>query len=150
MQSKDCLSRDKQVRNTVYAGIEAGKKDCLCKGLKIVYRLPEQGNKCNIPQLKVSLEAIFSEIIRANKKAFIFREGNCRINVLHPSLSKSFALSIYSRDPSCNHDGSLEDHYCVSLFKLKFLIRTLRHMFCLPKPSNISGGKWLRKFRFVK
>ena len=64
-------------------------------------------------------------------------------NVLHTSLSKSFALSICSRDPmknlaleyfckitysqmhqciaSCNHDASLEDNYCVPFFMLKFL-----------------------------
>ena len=30
---------------------------------------------------------------------------------------------------SCNHDGSLEDNSCVPLFKLKFLIATLRHIF---------------------
>ena len=103
--------------------------------------LPEQGNKCNFPHLKVSLEAIFSEMIRANNKAFIFRQGNCKMNVLHLSLLKSFALSTSSRDPmknlpwdiiarvptakyiaSCNHNGSLEDDYCVLFFKLKFLI----------------------------
>ena len=86
----------------VYAGIEAGKKDCLCKGLGIVWGLPEQGNKCNIPPLKVLLEAIFSKMIRGNKKAFIFRQGSCTKNVLHPSLLKSFALSICSRDPMKN------------------------------------------------
>ena len=40
---------------------------------------------------------------------------------------------------SCNHDGSLEDNYCVLFFKLKFLIPTLCHIFCLPKPSKIYG-----------
>ena len=40
---------------------------------------------------------------------------------------------------SCNHDGSLEDNYCVPFFKLKFLIPTLRHIFCLPKASKIYG-----------
>ena len=99
-------------------------------------------------------------MIRTNKKVFIFRQGNWAMNVLHPSLSKSFALSICSRDPmknstleyfcksttvkciaSCNHDGSLEDNYCVSLFKLKFHIPTLLHIFCLPKPSKIYGEK---------
>ena len=88
-------------------------------------------------------------MIRANKKVFIFRQGNCTMNVLHPSLSKSFALSICSKDPtknsalgytakcitSCNHDGSLEDDYCVPFFKLKFLIPTIRHIVCSPKPK---------------
>ena len=121
-------------------------------------RIPEQGNKYNNLHLKVSLEAIFSEMIRANKKVFIFRQRNCTMNVLHPSLSKSIALSICSRDPmknstlvyfcksttpkciaSCSHDGSLEDNYCVLLFKLKFLIPTLPHIFCSPKSLKIYG-----------
>ena len=38
---------------------------------------------------------------------------------------------------SFNHCGSLQDDYCVLFFNLKFLIPTLCHMFCLPKPSNI-------------
>ena len=70
-----------------------------------------KGNKCNILHLKVSLEEIFSEMIRANKKAFIFRQGNCTMNVLHPSLSKSFALSICSRDPMKN---STRGYFCKS------------------------------------
>ena len=40
---------------------------------------------------------------------------------------------------SCNYDGSLEDNYCVPFFKLKFLIPTLRQIFCLPRPSKIYG-----------
>ena len=86
----------------VYAGIEASKNGCLCKGLRTAYGLPEQGNKYNISHLKVSLEAIFSEMIRANEKVLIFHQGNCTMNVLHLSLSKSFALSICSRDPMKN------------------------------------------------
>ena len=38
---------------------------------------------------------------------------------------------------SFNHDGSLEDNWCILFFKLKFLIPTLRHIFCLPKASKI-------------
>ena len=38
-------------------------------------------------------------MIRANKEDFIFRQWNCTMNVLHPSLSKSFALNICSKDP---------------------------------------------------
>ena len=86
--------------------------------------MPEQGNKYNIPHLKVSLEATFSAMTRAYKKAFIFRQGNCTMNVLHPFLSKSFALSIWSTDSKKNHDCSLEDNYCVLFVKLKFLIPT--------------------------
>ena len=56
--------------------------------------MPEQGNKCNIPHLNVSLEAIFPEMIRVNQKTFIFWQENCTINVPHLSLSKSFALSL--------------------------------------------------------
>ena len=105
------------------------------------------------------LEAVFSEIIGANKKTLIFQQGNCTMNVLHPSLSKSFVLSICNRNPmknstlwdiftrvltakciaSCSHGGSLEDDYCITFFKLKFLIPTLCQMFCSPKPSNIYG-----------
>ena len=48
------------------------------------------------------LEAIFSEMIQVNKKDFIFRQGNCTINVLHPSLSKLFSLNICSKDPMKN------------------------------------------------
>ena len=115
-------------------------------------RIAWQGNKYNISHLKVSLEAIYSEMIRPNKKVFIFRQGNCTMNILHPSLSKWFALSICTRNPmkistlgyffkstlancmaSCNHDSSLEHNYC-ALFK--FLITTLRH---ISKPSKIYG-----------
>ena len=46
------------------SGTEVGKKDCLDRGLWIDYGWPEQGNKYNITQLKVSLEAFFSEMIR--------------------------------------------------------------------------------------
>ena len=75
--------------------------------------MPEQGNKCNIPHLKVSLEAIFPKMIRANKKAFIFRQGNFTINVLHRSLSKSFALNICSRDPM---KSSTLGYFCKSIY----------------------------------
>ena len=64
--------------------------------------MPEQGSRCNIPYLKVSLEAIFSKMNQAKKKAFIFQQGNCKINVLHSCMLKSFALSICSRDPMKN------------------------------------------------
>ena len=37
----------------------------------------------------------------------------------------------------CNHDGFLEDDYCVPFFKLKYLIPALHHIFYLLKPSNI-------------
>ena len=103
--------------------------------------MPEQGSKCNIPYLKVSLEAIFSKMNQAKKKAFIFQQGNCKINVLHSCMLKSFALSICSRDPMKN---STQGYFfarvptaSVLFFKLKFLIPTLCCMFCLPEPSNI-------------
>ena len=101
--------------------------------------MPEQRNKYNIPHLKVSLEATFTAMTRAYKKAFIFRQGNCTMNALHPFLSKSFALSIWSTDSKKNHDCSFEDNYCVLFVKLKFLIPTLRHMFCSRKSSKIYG-----------
>ena len=40
---------------------------------------------------------------------------------------------------SCKQDDSLEDNYCASFFKLKYLIPTLRHIFCSPKASKIHG-----------
>ena len=43
------------------------------------------------------------------------------------------------RSAGCNHDGSLEDDYCVPSFKLKFLIPTLRNIFYSPNSSNIHG-----------
>ena len=112
--------------------------------------MPKQGNKYNVLHLKISLEAAFSTMIWANKKEFIFRQGNCTMNVLHPSLSKSFTLSICSWDPmknstleyywkSCSHDGSLEDNCCVLFFLLKLFISTLHHIFYSPKPSKIYG-----------
>ena len=142
----------------IYAGFEAGRmqglkyKSCRAKifsrgwsryeisiqALKPVTKISyakvsssklDQGNKYNIPHLKVSIEAFFSEIIRANKKVLIFQQGNCTMNVLHPSLSKSllwvFASGgLWKTQPwdifervrtgkciaSCNHDGSLEDN----------------------------------------
>ena len=68
--------------------------------------------------------------------------------LLYPSLSKSFVLSICSRNSmktqlwvifanvctakyvaGCNHDRFLEDNYCVLFFKLTFLIPILCHTF---------------------
>ena len=43
------------------------------------------------------------------------------------------------RSTGCSHDDSLEDDYCVPFFKLKFLIRKLRHIFYSPNSSNIQG-----------
>ena len=59
------------------------------------------------------VEAIFSEIIEANKKAFIFQQGNCTMNVLHPSLSKPFVLSICNRNPMKN---STLGYFCKSTY----------------------------------
>ena len=83
-------------------------------------------NGLRLERVKVSLEAIFSEMIGTNEKVFIFWPGNCSMNVLYPSPLKSFVLSICSRDSmktqltdiftvkclaGCSHDGSLEDYY---------------------------------------
>ena len=79
--------------------------------------MPEQGSKCNIPYLKVSLEAIFSKMNQAKKKAFIFQQGNCKINVLHSCMLKSFALSICSRDPMKNStQGDFLQEYLQPVF----------------------------------
>ena len=79
--------------------------------------MPEQGSRCNIPYLKVSLEAIFSKMNQAKKKAFIFQQGNCKINVLHSCMLKSFALSICSRDPMKNSiQGDFLQEYLQPVF----------------------------------
>ena len=112
----------------------------------------EQGNRSNIFYLEVQLEAVFSKII-ANKKGFIFWQGNCKINVLHPSLLKSFALSICSRD---SMKKSTMEHFCKSIYdhdglkmitvfyfsSWNFSSPHYVTMFCLPKPSIIYGESW--------
>ena len=92
------------------------------------------------------------------KKTLIFQQGNCMMNVLHPSLLKLFTFSIFSRDLIKN---STLGYCCKSTFgqihrklQLWWLFRrwllcsvpedeifhpTLRHMFHSPKPSNIYG-----------
>ena len=62
-------------------------------------RMAWEGNKYNIPHLKVSIEAIYSERFNQKKKKFIFRQKKNTINVLYPSLSKSFVFRIFSRNP---------------------------------------------------
>ena len=105
--------------------------------------------------LPLNLGAFFSEMFRANKKDFTFRQGNCTMKVLHPFLSKSFALCICSKN---SMKTSTLGYFCkitysqmhrklqpwchfrtllCSFFNLKSLILTLRHMFCSPKVSNI-------------
>ena len=92
----------------------------------------------------------------ANKKVFIFRQGNCMMNALHPSVDLLWAFAamiLWKTQPkdifarvgtakciaSCNHDASLEDNYCVPFFKLKSLITKLHHIFCSPKLPKIYG-----------
>ena len=123
-----CILWFKQVGKIVCVGIKISKKEGLCEswnikvkeqiffmqGLQqvrnIVYTAIEA--KCNIFYIKVSLEAIFFEMIRANK-VFIFRKGIARMNILHLSLSKSFALSICSRYPMKN---SILGYFCKSTY----------------------------------
>ena len=95
-------------------------------------------------------------MIQANKKVFIFQQGNCTMNALHPSVNLLWAFAaviLWKTQPrdifarvgtakcitSCNHDGSLEDNYCVLFFKLKPLIPKLHHIFCSPNLSRIYG-----------
>ena len=154
------------VRKIVYQG----SKDC--QGLS------EKGNKYNIPHLKVSLETVFSKMIRTHKKVFILRWGKCTINSLYPSLPKQFVLSICIRNSmktqpwaifarvrtakyiaDGKYDDSSEDNYCVPFFKSKFLIPTLSHIFYSAKHSNIyrecdfvssvTGNK-LRQYTFLR
>ena len=69
----------KQVSNIVYAEIEASKKDCLCKDLRIVSGLLEQRNKYNILHIKVLLEAIFfTQYFKQTKKFSSFSKGTVR------------------------------------------------------------------------
>ena len=60
---------------------------------------------------------------KGNKKVFIFRQENCTMNVLHSSLSKSFALSICSRDPMKNStlEYFFKSTYCLIHRKLQLL-----------------------------
>ena len=106
--------------------------------------MPEQGNKYNIAHLKVSLQVFFfSSLGKKTARWMLF---------LHPSVCPSFAVGIlwkiqlwdiFARIRTakcivrCNHNGSLEDDYCIPFFKLKFLISALRHIFFSPKPSKI-------------
>ena len=95
-------------------------------------------------------------MIWTNKKAFIFRQKKCTVNVLYPSLSKWLLLSIYILNPmetqpcaifarvitakwiaGCNHGYSLEDDYCVPFFRLKCFIPTLRHILYDTNNSDI-------------
>ena len=121
--------------------------------------MPEQGNKSNILHIKVSLEVIFfMKWFKQTKKFLSFGKGTAlSLICIHPCwihllwafaagiLWKTQSWDIFARVrtakyiASCNHDGSLEDNYCVPFFKLKFLIPTLRHIFCSPEPSKIYG-----------
>ena len=131
----------KQLRNLVYAEIEAGKKDCLWRGLGLTKNGLSRETNTIFPHLKIPLEEIFFR--NNSNKVFTSRQESCAINVLYPSLSKSFVLSICRRDPmktqpwdifarvrtakcilGLNHDCSLEDVYRVTFFQLKFLIFT--------------------------
>ena len=70
-----------------YPWIEAVKKDCLCKGLRIVWGLPEQRNIYNIPHLKVSLEATFFRNDLSKQKSFDFLPKE-----LHDECSASISV----------------------------------------------------------
>ena len=103
----------------------------------------------------------FSEISKQKRFHLSAWEWHILMNVLHPSLLKSFALRafaagiLWKTEPwDFLHDylqpnalqvatmmSFLEDDHCVSFFKLKFLIPALRHMFYLRKPSNIYGER---------
>ena len=111
-----------------------------------------------IPHLKLSLEANFLKWFAQTKRLSYFGKGTARwmfcVDLCLNHLFRAFSAGIqwntqpwdtFPREPttkciaSCNHDGSWEDDYCVLFFQVKFLIPTLRHMFCSPKPSNIYG-----------
>ena len=127
-RAKIFFQRFKLVRNIVYTGIEASKKDCLCKGLIVWTWARKQG--------KGNARWMFCIHLCWNHLLWAFAAG---------VLWKTQPWDIFARArtgkciKSCNHDGCLEDNYCVLFFKLKFLIPTLRYMFCLPKASKIYG-----------
>ena len=102
------------------------------------------------------LEAFFLKLFEQTKKFPSFGKGTIQrifsIHLCQNHLLWAFAAGVlWKTQPwdifarvttakciaSCNHDGSLEDNYHVPFFKLKFLIPTLRHTFCLPKASKI-------------
>ena len=64
--------------------------------------MPEQGNKYNIPHFKVSLEAFFSRNYSSKQKSFNLSARELHDECSASELSKSFALSIYSRGPMKN------------------------------------------------
>ena len=118
--------------------------------------MPELGKKCNIPNFKVLLEAIFSKMIQANKKAFIFRQKTarwmfcnhlCRNHLLWTfavgTLWKTQTCDIFARVPTAKYFAKLQKlslfgrWLLVLFFELTFLIPILHHMLFLPKPSNI-------------
>ena len=123
-------------------------KDCLSR------------KKNNISHLKVSLEALFFWNDSSKQNSFqlsareLYDECSFWIHLCRNHLLWAFAARILWKtqpcdifvrvrtaeyNASCNHDGSLEDGYWVPFFKLKFIIPTLRYIFCSPKPSKIYG-----------
>ena len=89
------------------------------------------------------LDTIFPEMIRANKKDFIFRQGKCSMNVPHSSLSKSFALNICSMGSyeNLNLGIFLQDYLqpnvsqvatMMSLWKMITVFRSLSWSFSFP------------------
>ena len=120
-----------------------------------------------IPHLK--LLSKFSEMIRANKEAFIFRQGNCTMNVLRWSLSKSFVSSIFSRNPmkysTLGYFSKRTYNQMHRKLQPWWLLR--RWLLCSILSGKISHShitshvlfaktfkylrrKWFRKFRFAK
>ena len=127
--------------------------------------MPEQQNKCNIPHLNISLESIFSKMIRTNENVFIGPAREMRdecslfINVevicfacLQQESYEMNPFAIFARICTvrciarCNPDDSLEEDYYIPFFKLIFLIPTLSQIFYLPKPSDIYKECGFRSF----
>ena len=122
----------------IYAEFEAGRmrelKYKICRA-KVVY-LGIEADKKPSSSGKGTGRWMFCIYLSQNHLFWAFAAG---------ILWKTQLWNIFAGVPtakciaSCNRCDSLQDDYCVLFFNLKFLIPTLCHMFCLPKPSNIYG-----------
>ena len=119
-----------------YPGVEAGKKYCLYREWSQQERLSIQRFKDSLgrsrktntifPTLRPCWKYFFSEIILENKNVFIFWQGNCMMNVLHPSLSKSFALK---------WNEMKWNHIFFSINNVQFMILQLDKLWMLGKKA---------------
>ena len=134
----------KQVRNIVYAGTGASKKD----HLRIAWAGKQIQYSPHFFRNDSSKQKKFSSFAKGAAR-WMFYIYLCRNHLIWASASrilwKTQPWDIFAkvRTAKCiasyNYDGSLEDDYYVPFFKLKFLIPTWRHIFCSSKPSKTYG-----------